>query len=120
MAGAPFRPGTVVSFDRPATVVLRGERGPAGPAGEPGPCGATGPAGATGARGADGVGAPFSVAFPDPLGTWIVNHNLGRAPVGVTVSTVGGVEIMADVQNVSPNQTRVYFDAPTAGVFACI
>ena len=79
--------------------------------GLPGPQGPPGPA---------GVGAPFSTTFVDPLDTWVVNHNLGRPPVGVTVTSLGGIELLADVQNVSVNQTRVYFTVPTAGTFTGI
>ena len=79
--------------------------------GLPGPQGPPGPA---------GVGAPFSTTFVDPLDTWVVNHNLGRSPAGVTITSLGGVELLADVQNVSVNQTRVYFEVPTAGTFTGI
>lgn len=48
--------------------------------------------------------------------SWIINHNLGVWPVSVTVLSVGGVEIDADVTHVSINQTIINFSAPTAGV----
>jgi hypothetical protein len=57
----------------------------------------------------------LSLAFPaQPV--WTVNHNFGRCPACVKVRTQGGIEIEAAVQHVSPNQLRVTFDAPVAGV----
>jgi hypothetical protein len=57
----------------------------------------------------------LSLSFPAQQ-TWIVNHNFGRCPACVKVRTNGGVEIDAAVQHVSPNQLRVTFDCPVAGV----
>lgn len=50
---------------------------------------------------------------------WTCNHNLGRYPACVQVRTLGGVVADADIRHVSPNQVRVYFDVPMAGVVEC-
>lgn len=47
---------------------------------------------------------------------WTVNHNFGRHPLALTVETLGGVEVEAEVRHVSLTQTLIYFDVPTAGV----
>jgi hypothetical protein len=78
--------------------------------------GSPGPAGATGPAGPPGDGASFTQTFSAPLASWTVNHNLGRKPVGVQVTTLGGVVADAEVQHVSENQIVVYFMAPTSGV----
>lgn len=49
-----------------------------------------------------------------PVSPWVINHNLGRR-VNVEVYTLGGVRILADVMQVSVNQTIVTFDTPQAG-----
>lgn len=46
--------------------------------------------------------------------TWTINHNLGFKPT-VTVFSVGGLEVEADVQHTSVNQTIIYFNNPFAG-----
>jgi hypothetical protein len=45
-----------------------------------------------------------------------VNHNLGRYPAAISVRTLGGVVADCEVRHVSPNQLRLYFDVPVAGV----
>ena len=76
-------------------LVTVGTRGPAGPAGAPG-----------------GTLTTFTQSTPDVI--WTINHNLGRK-TPVTVYTVGGVEMFAEIIQASINQTLVYFDQPTAG-----
>lgn len=49
-----------------------------------------------------------------PVTPWTINHNLGRR-VNVGVYTAGGVEVLAEVLQVSDNQATVTFDEPTAG-----
>lgn len=66
-----------------------------------------GPAGAAGA----GI-APFN--FLTPATTWTINHNQGRR-VLVGLFSVGGLEMYAEVLQVSINQVLVTFDSPTAG-----
>lgn len=46
--------------------------------------------------------------------TWTINHNLGFKPT-VTVFSVGGMEVEADVQHTSLNQSIIYFNNPFAG-----
>ena len=46
----------------------------------------------------------------------VINHNLGRKPTNVSVYTHGGVEIVADFQNVDLNRTILNFCTPTSGV----
>ena len=48
------------------------------------------------------------------LDIWTINHNLGFKPT-VTVFSVGGMEVEADVQHTSINQTIIYFNNPFAG-----
>lgn len=50
--------------------------------------------------------------------TWTVNHNLGFRPA-VSLLTVGGKEMLAEVIHTSTNQFFAYFDAPTSGVAIC-
>lgn len=58
--------------------------------------------------------AGHSCEFP-AAPVWVVNHNFGRTPCSLTVRTLGGAVVDAEVVHVNPNQTRVYFDAPMAG-----
>ncbi len=67
-----------------------------------------GPAGASG----PGSIAPFN--FLTPATTWTINHNQGRR-VLVGLFSVGGLEMYAEVLQVSINQVLVTFDSPTAG-----
>lgn len=46
---------------------------------------------------------------------WIVNHNLGVVPSNVRVLSVGGVDLEADIVDVSVNQLVVSFAVPVAG-----
>ena len=46
---------------------------------------------------------------------WTVNHNLGRFPSGVTVVSVGGVEVAAGVTHASTALSLIDFAAPFAG-----
>lgn len=45
---------------------------------------------------------------------WTVNHNLGRYPT-IELFTVGGVQMIARVTNLSVNTLQVNFNSPTAG-----
>lgn len=88
-----------------------------GPTGDPGP---PGPPGAPGVQGPPGPQGPFGTAAYvenfDAASVWIVNHNLGRTPHSWAVHTLSNVELDVTVQHVTPNQSRVYFDLPVAGV----
>lgn len=57
--------------------------------------------------------ASFEQAFASTV-SWIVNHNLGREPF-ISVLSVGGSELIAEVQHTSINQSIVYFSSPQAG-----
>jgi hypothetical protein len=50
---------------------------------------------------------------------WIVNHNLGYKP-SVTVYTIGGVEVEAEVIHISDYQLRVRFASPQTGYARCV
>ena len=50
--------------------------------------------------------------------TWVVNHNLGLRPQ-ITVLSLGGATMWAEVIHASPNQALVYFDEPQAGLAIC-
>lgn len=52
--------------------------------------------------------------FLSPLSQWVVNHNRNRN-VGIQVFTVGGLEILAEIQNLNLNQAIVNFDSPQSG-----
>lgn len=77
---------------------------PEGPIGPPGPASAA----------ADYI-HPQAAASAE----WIVNHNLGVEPQ-IAVLTPGGVEVIADVVHISPNQARIYFAQPVTGQARCI
>lgn len=48
------------------------------------------------------------------LAQWVVNHNLGYKP-HVSVQTVGGLEVIAEVLHITSNQLVINFAAATAG-----
>jgi hypothetical protein len=50
---------------------------------------------------------------------WIVNHGLGYKP-SVTVYTIGGVEVEAEVVHISDYQLRVRFASPQTGYARCV
>lgn len=50
----------------------------------------------------------------------IVNHNLGRYPAGVTVRTLGGIEVEVSIQHLNNNQLLLQFDVPTAGTIEIV
>ena len=49
---------------------------------------------------------------------WVVNHNLGIRPQ-VSVFSLGGVTMWAEVVHISLNQVFVYFDSPQTGIVVC-
>lgn len=72
-----------------------------------------------GPRGADGSAASrFEHMQTSPLAEWIVNHNLGFWP-DVTLFSIGGSQVLAEVLHASLNQARVYFDDPFSGIAIC-
>ncbi|MDP3848630.1 MAG: hypothetical protein Q8R10_19600 [Pseudomonas sp.] len=79
----------------PAVLVAVGEQGPAGAS-----------------------AAAYQHDQPSPMAVWVINHNLGYRPT-VSVYTVGGVQMLAQIIHVSINQTMAVFDLPTSGYAAC-
>lgn len=76
-------------------------------------------AGARGPAGPPSAALDFEHVQDTPSAEWIINHNLGAEPI-VTVLTVGGVEMEANVIHVSENQVRVYFASAQAGRARCV
>lgn len=52
--------------------------------------------------------------FLSPLSQWVINHNRNRN-VAIQVFTAGGLEILAEIQNLNLNQAIVNFDSPQSG-----
>ena len=67
-----------------------------------------------GPQGPAGSGSAYVHTQGSAATTWTINHNLGFRP-GVTVLSVGGVEVEAEVTHVSVNQAVVSFVSATAG-----
>jgi hypothetical protein len=59
-------------------------------------------------------GVSFTFTQNSPLSTWIVNHNLGFNP-SVQIFTFGGQKVVADVINITLNQTIINFISPFEG-----
>jgi hypothetical protein len=73
-------------------------------------CGRQGPPGIAGVGGGN-----YEHIQSVASSTWTANHNLGFRP-NVSVKTMGGVEVMAEVQHTSVNQTQITFDSPMTGI----
>lgn len=71
-----------------------------------------GPPGPTGPSGSEGQ--PYEHVQSNPQTEWIVNHNRGFKPL-ITILSIGGIEIEAEVVHSTLNQARVYFNTATAG-----
>jgi hypothetical protein len=76
-------------------------------AGPPGPPGPAGPPGAS--------GSGYNHTQGSAATTWTINHNLGFKP-SVQTFTVGGLEIIGEVQHTSDNQVLVTFNIALAGI----
>ena len=74
--------------------------------------GPQGPPGAPGAPGPSSVSMNFEQTSPSD--EWIINHNFGFFP-NVILFTVGGIEMLGQVVNITDNQVRVYFTSAVAG-----
>ncbi len=72
------------------------------------------PRGAPGPTGPPGAVDDYVFTQGTPAATWTINHNLGRKPL-VSLLTVGGMEMNADILHVSVNQVQVNFAQATAG-----
>lgn len=74
---------------------------------------------AAGQQGPAGPAAPYHRHNQTaPADAWTVNHNFGSRPL-VSVFSMGGREMWAEVVHASDNQALIYFDAPTAGYAIC-
>lgn len=78
--------------------------------GIPGAKGNTGDKGDTGS-----IGDPFVYVQGSPSAIWTVNHNIGRYPAVIRVLSPGGVEVEADVRDISVNQSQIFFASPQTG-----
>lgn len=56
----------------------------------------------------------FEFVQSTPLSTWTINHNLGFNP-SVQVFSSGGLQVDAEIQNVTVNQTIISFISAFAG-----
>lgn len=54
-----------------------------------------------------------------PATQWTINHNLGVQPQ-ISVLSLGGMLMLAEILHTSTNQAIIYFDNPTAGIANCI
>ena len=97
---------TVISSSTPVGTVSVTAGGRVGPKGEKGEKGETGQPGTS--------GAGYDYTQSSPLETWTIAHNLGYRP-SVSVSSVGGVEIVASVIHLSLDVMQLSFNTPVAG-----
>jgi hypothetical protein len=92
---------TTVIVGAPGNAVSVTNAGPVGPPGVQGPPGD-----------ADLMGYNYTQSSASDL--WVINHNLGYKP-SIQTFTVGGLEVVGEVQHISTNQTNVEFISPLAG-----
>lgn len=91
----------------PAQIVFTAGQGLAGPQGDKGDKGERGD-----------VATRYEHEQTVASDQWVVNHNLGYKPA-ITVVSVGGLLMLAEVLHMSLNQARVYFDSPVTGTAIC-
>lgn len=103
----------VTTEDTVTEIVTSVEQGPPGP---PGSIGIDGLQGIQGEKG--DVGGTYEHLQLVNSDSWIVNHNLGFRP-NVSVLSVGGREMFAEVIHTSLNQVIIYFDEPRDGIATC-
>lgn len=78
-----------------------------------------GPSGPKGDKGDTGQAGSIHEHYQTTASsTWVVNHNLGFRPA-VTILSVGGAQMLAEVIHASLNQVLVYFDEPMTGLAVC-
>lgn len=80
--------------------------------------GVQGPPGIDGRDGRDGDYASYVHTQSASSSAWVVNHNLGYRPT-TSVTTMGGVQVWAEVLHNSTNQLTVYFDSASTGQVTC-
>lgn len=68
----------------------------------------------SGPVGPSGSSAGYNFTQSSDSDFWIINHNLGYKP-SVQTFTVGGLEVIGEVQHVSNNQATVSFNTPISG-----
>jgi hypothetical protein len=61
-----------------------------------------------------GAGTGYNFSQLSDLSTWTINHNLGYKP-SVQTFTVGGLEVLGEVQHISSNQVTVTFNTAISG-----
>lgn len=71
-----------------------------------------GPQGSRGEPGLSGAGFVYTQSSAATL--WTINHNLGFYPA-VSTFTVGGLEMLGDIQHMSLNTVRITFTSAVAG-----
>lgn len=57
---------------------------------------------------------PFEYIANTPSSTWTIPHNLGYRP-DVSVYSIGGVEVVADILHIDFNNVLIMFNLPYAG-----
>ena len=96
----------------------QGIQGNTGSQGNTGPQGNTGLQGAQGAQGIQGVPGPIGDSYEHVQSAgsveWIINHNFGRNPI-IDILSPGGLSVVAEVQHLTLNQTRAFFNLPQTG-----
>lgn len=95
----------LLTVQRPPLSGLLGTTGPQGPQGV---------AGSIGPQGLSGVKPDYTHTQISASSSWIVNHNLGFKP-NVSLYTMGGVEMLANVVHININQLIVQFSTATNG-----
>lgn len=90
-----------------------GPPGPEGDAGPAGPQGATGLTGPAGAQGPPGEAGAATMAYRHiqgtPASTWVIQHNLGFYPGGVSARDSGGDFHEGFVEYVDTNTIQISF-----------
>lgn len=114
---------SLVGVESPVTVVARVERpvssivGATQVIGQEGPSGQSGPVGPQGPRGLSGsaVGGFYRHVQDVASATWVIPHNLGFNPGGVSVLDSAGTNVVGDIVYSDANTVTLNFSAPFAG-----
>jgi hypothetical protein len=67
-----------------------------------------------GPQGPPGQGAGLNYTQGSANTVWTINHNFGYKP-SVQTFTVGGLEVLGEIQHISVNQTTITFNEAVAG-----
>lgn len=68
--------------------------------------------------GGGGGSATFTHSQSSASSTWTVSHNLGYRP-DVSITSLGGILVDAEVNHLSNNQLQIIFDIPFSGYARC-